>query len=81
MVSDNSVSDMIVDERFSSFNDFSLLKLVGFMIDNLAREVLFHKFSRAVVGKCFLQRMLGLDAASNDGNAGEMSTDCQIFVF
>jgi hypothetical protein len=28
MVSDDSVSDITVDERFSSFNDSSLLKLV-----------------------------------------------------
>ena len=30
MVSGDSVSDITEEERFSSFNDFSLLKLVGF---------------------------------------------------
>jgi hypothetical protein len=29
MVSDDSVSDITADEKFSSFNDFSLLKLAS----------------------------------------------------
>jgi hypothetical protein len=53
------------------------------MIDNLAREVLFHKIPQLLPSRgwqCVSQRGVGLDVATNDGNASGLSFDCQIFA-
>jgi hypothetical protein len=55
MVSDDSVSDITVDERFSASSPEPWLAM---------------RFATYV----------GLDAATNDGNATGLSFDCQIFA-
>ena len=81
MVSDDSVSAITVEERFSSFNDFSLLKTgwISLLITWLAR---FYSTSSPEpwLANAF-RNVCRLDAASNDGDAAVMSLDCQIFVF
>jgi hypothetical protein len=80
MVSGDSVSDITVEETFSSFNDFSLLiGWISLLITWLAR---FYSTSSPEpwLANAF-RNVCRLDAASNDGDAGVMSLDCQIFVF